>query len=299
MKSSTFDRNEWYEICNDSILNPFDVILPQKMIKYMNEERRKSILNSLKTWVLLLLFFKVIPIAEGQSNNLDSIKLMGAISLQGNFSHGRLTRSTFVMKVDSDLGNSKWNYTNKLTFMYVDANEKILARDWYSLSVFRFYSNKKKWYPFLIANISTNLRFKLNYRNRYGVGFSYSPYLKNKNFLKINILSLYNYSAFDSEIFVNSVRLGSTREMVRIGIQFLGNIEIVKDKITTIWGSWFLQSLEEKSDYLYRIVVETDIKITEAFSLTSRYRFLYENVYLENLIPTDGLFSVGIKLKFK
>lgn len=248
---------------------------------------------------LVYIAFFISGFIYGQTVQKDTLQFKGDFSLSGSFTDGAEFQRTFQFEFNPTLEKRSWSFENKFRFLFTDADDNVLNRNWNALSLFKIYLNEqKKWYPFLVTDIQTNLGYKLDFRLGYGGGLSYKPTFKNGNKLLFSIASIYYHNRYVEAIFVNSDRVGNQRDMLRLVLHYDGRTQLFNDKILLKSNGWFLQSTRESADYIFKLYLGLEFKLTQAFSLTFDYRFNYENVTLESLDNNQQFTSIGIKADF-
>ncbi|MEL6976022.1 MAG: DUF481 domain-containing protein [Bacteroidota bacterium] len=248
--------------------------------------------------VLLLLLLISIPIYS-QTVQKDTLQFRGNFSLSGSLTSGTEFQRTFQFEFNPTFEKRTWSFENQFRFLFSDADDKVLNRNWDALSLFKLYLNgQKKWYPFLVTDLQTNLGYELEFRLGYGGGLTYRPPVENNNSLLFSTAAVYYRNRYTESIFVNSDRIGNQRNMLRLVLHYDGSTHIFKDKLLLKSNGWFLQSTRESADYIFKLYISLELKLTQVFSLTTDYRFNYENVSLESLDSNQQFTSIGVKADF-
>ncbi|MEM6894141.1 MAG: DUF481 domain-containing protein [Bacteroidota bacterium] len=248
--------------------------------------------------ILLLLLLVSIPIYS-QTVPKDTLQFKGNFSLSGSLTSGTEFQRTFQFEFNPTLEKRTWSFENQFRFLFSDADDEVLNRNWDALSLFKLYLNgQKKWYPFLVTDLQTNLGYELEFRLGYGGGMTYKPAFENNNSLLFSTGAVYYRNRYTESIFVNSDRIGNQRNMLRLVLHYDGSTHIFKDKLLLKSNGWFLQSTRESVDYIFKLYISLELKLTQVFSLTMDYRFNYENVSLESLDSNQQFTSIGVKADF-
>lgn len=249
--------------------------------------------------ILFLFLLVSMPICS-QTVPKDTLQFKGSFSLSGSLTSGTEFQRTFQFEFNPTFEKRSWSFENQFRFLFSDADGEVLNRNWDALSLFKLYVNgQKRWHPFLVTDLQTNLGYELEFRLGYGGGITYKPTLKNSNRLLFAVGSVYYRNRYTESIFINSDRIGNQRNMLRLVLHYDGGTQIFKDKLLLKSNGWFLRSTRESADYIFKLYVSLELKLTQVFSLTTDYRFNYENVSLESLDSNQQFTSIGVKADFK
>ncbi|MEL6916823.1 MAG: DUF481 domain-containing protein [Bacteroidota bacterium] len=230
----------------------------------------------------------------------DTLQFNGSFNLSGSLTSGTEFQRTFQFEFNPTFQKRSWSFENQFRFLFSDADDRVLNRNWDALSLFKlFVGDGKKWYPFLVTDLQTNLGYELEFRLGYGGGITYNPTLKNGHKLLFSTAAVYYKNRYTESVFVNSSRIGNQRNMLRWILHYDGSTQIFKDKLLLRSNGWFLQSTRESTDYIFKLYISLEFKLTKVFSLTTDYRFNYENVSLESLDNNQQFTSIGVKVDFK
>ncbi|MEL7004129.1 MAG: DUF481 domain-containing protein, partial [Bacteroidota bacterium] len=185
-------------------------------------------------------------------------------------------------------------------FLYSDSDGEVLNRNWDALLFYkRYFNEQKKWYPFFVTDLQTNLGYELEFRLGYGGGLTYKPLIKNSgNQLSFSMASVYYRNRYTESVFTNSDRIGTQRNMLRLVLHYVQSAKLIEDKLILKTNGWFLQSTEESADYILKLSFSFEFKLTKILSLTAEYRIIHENVTLESLDNRQQFISTGIKADF-
>ncbi|MEM6515516.1 MAG: DUF481 domain-containing protein [Bacteroidota bacterium] len=249
--------------------------------------------------LLLVVLLISLPICA-QTVLKDTLQFKGSFNLSGSLTSGREFQRTFQFQFDPTLEKRSWSFENQFRFLFSDADNEVLNRNWDALSLLKLYFNgQKRWYPFFVTDLQTNLGYELEFRLGYGGGLTYKPTLKNNNGLLFSVATVYYRNRYSESIFVNSDRIGNQRNMLRFLLHYEGSTQLLKDKLVLKSNGWFLQSTRESADYIFKLYISLELKLTEVFSFTTDYRFNHENVSLASLDSNQQFTSIGIKANFK
>ncbi|MEO0901671.1 MAG: DUF481 domain-containing protein, partial [Bacteroidota bacterium] len=181
---------------------------------------------------ILFLFLLISIRIYSQTASNDTLQFRGNFSLSGSLTSGTEFQRTFQFEFNPTLEKRSWSFENQLRFLFSDADDEVLNRNWDALSIFKLYiKGQKRWYPFLVTDLQTNLGYELEFRLGYGGGISYKPILKNQNRLLFSAASVYYRNRYTESIFVNSNRIGNQRNMLRLVLHYDGSTQILKDKL--------------------------------------------------------------------
>ncbi|MEM1337172.1 MAG: DUF481 domain-containing protein [Bacteroidota bacterium] len=249
--------------------------------------------------ILFLLFLVSLPIYS-QSVPKDTLHFKGSFNLSGSLTSGREFQRTFQFEFNPTFEKRSWSFENQFRFLFNDVDNEVLNRNWDALSLYKFYFNgQKKWYPFFVTDLQTNLGYELEFRLGYGGGITYRPALKNDSKLLFAMAAVYYRNRYTESVFVNSNRIGNQRNMLRLVLRYDWSTQIFKDKLLFTSNGWFLQSTRESADVIFKLYIRLELKLSKIFSLTTDYRFNYENVSLERLDSNQQFTSIGVKVDFK
>ena len=131
--------------------------------------------------LLLVVLLISLPICA-QTVLKDTLQFKGSFNLSGSLTSGREFQRTFQFQFDPTLEKRSWSFENQFRFLFSDADNEVLNRNWDALSLLKLYFNgQKRWYPFFVTDLQTNLGYELEFRLGYGGGLTYKPTLKNNN----------------------------------------------------------------------------------------------------------------------
>ncbi|MEM1001869.1 MAG: DUF481 domain-containing protein [Bacteroidota bacterium] len=246
---------------------------------------------------LILLFISTT--IYGQSKDSDSLKVKMNASLSASITDGVEFQRSFQFEFNPTIEKGFWSLQNEFRFLYGDADDLVVNRNWDALILFKVYLDQlKRWYPFTVLDFQTNLKFELEYRLGIGGGLTHKSTFKNIDKLLLSFGTVYYQNRYTGSNFDNSDEVGNQRNMLRLILHYNIKTQIVKDKITLKSDGWFLQSTRERSDYIIKLSLGVELSVSEVVSVTLDYRYNYENVTLENIDNNQQFTSIGLKADF-
>jgi hypothetical protein len=81
----------------------------------------------------------------------------------------------------------------------------------------------------------------------------------------------YDYAIYRGSFFENSDKVGSIRSFSIASIYLENKQQVIKDQLTLNFGIFYVQSIEESSDYSLWITPSIDFKLNNTFAASIKY----------------------------
>jgi hypothetical protein len=254
-------------------------------------DEKKSLKSIITTTVLML--FTTTVMAQGIS---DSLSYKTSISLGGNRRTGLNAQNNFTGAFNLKLNKSSWGFVNISDYAYAEANGKELTNDIKTISfVKKSFSEKKAIVPTFIHVFENSILYKINNRQSVKLGVTITPLEKRKQFWFFVGLG-YDHTVYDSEIFINSDKIGSTRSFSISSVYLENEHKLIKDRLTLSYGLFYVQSLEEVRDFTLWFAPSLDIKISNTFAFSVKYDARFRNVHLVELQSFNDILTYSLKV---
>lgn len=235
--------------------------------------------------VKLLLFLLFINLNSVSAQ--DSLVVQYAVNARATFKQGRLKQTNIALDGSLKLEKEKWSLDLFTNYNYLKTNGRVGENEWFSRALISFFQ-KRKLFP-VIGNMYFKSEFyQIDSRKNPGVGLGYKLVDKNQNYI-----TLYGWLAYDETKFKNIPKY----DTFRITGFLSGNYELLKNKVSTQFVFYYLQSLEQASNYIWRIEPTILFHLSQKFSLSLNYRNHFENIIDPSNEKQNTALTIGIKFQ--
>lgn len=239
-------------------------------------------------WLTLLLsFFLTKQVSAQDTLRQDTLRVSYSINATGSFKQGRLNQTILSLEGDIKLEKEKWDVDLSTSYKYLKTNGIVGENELFGKAMISLIP-KKRFYPVL-----GNLFFKSEFyqivsRNNPGVGAAYGLLKGVKNNITISC-----WLAYDKTVFENI----PTYETFRLNGFLSGNYELIKNKLNSRFVFYYLHSLEENLNFIWRIEPSLIYSLSEKFSLSLNYRNHFENVIDPSNEKQNSALTIGVKFQ--
>ena len=246
-----------------------------------------------------LLILLCCPIyLSAQVNESDTIKLKAELSITGFLQGGNV--QTIIFRTKSDVSYrpwKKWVVKSMNSYIYQEFGQEKADEDFLSLN-FLYFNPEKKFYPLVLAFISTNFRREIDVRSLFGAGFTYSVYKKDKNWLKFSLTSEYEQTEFNLSEFNKTEYNGSQSiNTFRSTLWINGKYYLLDKKLIISHESYIQPSLERSNNYRWQADINVETPISKYVNFKVNYRHTYESIVVESQGEQDRFLTFGFTLK--
>lgn len=247
---------------------------------------------------LLYLFLLVPFCASAQLDESDTLKFKADLDVSGFYQEGNV--ETLIFRAKSNISYNiwkKWVFKTTNSYVYQEFGKDKADEDVLSLN-FLYFNPKRRFYPLVLAFVSTNFRRKIELRSLMGAGVSYN-FLNEKNkWLKATLSTEYEQTNFNTSIFNKSeydgnVSINTMRATLWIG----GKYSLFDKKVIFTHESYFQPSLDRSNNYRWRSDLGLEFPIWKALDFKINYLSTFESIVVEDQKEDDRFITVGFKLK--
>jgi hypothetical protein len=250
----------------------------------------------MKKTLLVLLVFPIF--LSAQINESDSLKVMGSLSLTGFWQSGNV--ETLILRGRTDFSVKpwkKWVYKNTNSYVYQEFGNVKADADFLSLN-FVYFNPERRFYPQVLAFVSTNFRREIDVRYLVGAGATYQILDQKENWLKASLTFEYEETQFARSTFNNTQFNGSTSiNAIRSTIWLNGKYELFKKKLILKHENYFQPAIGESDNYRWQGDVTVELPLWQFLSFNVNYRHTFESLVIENQKQQDTFLTFGFTLK--
>ena len=264
----------------------------------MEEYKRQILRNSLNErfmlqnvdvliWSKLIsfLFFLNINVSSAQ----DTLAVQYSLSARGTFKEGKLNQTIISSGGYYGLTAQNWKTEVFANYNYLKTNGRLGENEFLGRVLISFYP-KKRWFPVIgyIYNISEFYQIQNRHTPGLGVGLKL---LENK----VSTINLHAWAAYDHTEF-KTIRRYNT---FRINTFLIGTHKLIPDKLSFQYLVYYLQSLEQSVNYIWRIEPTLLFQISKRISLSINLESHYENIIAPGNTKRNSVLTVGVKFQNK
>jgi len=253
---------------------------------------------------LIIVFSHTFSTAQEQFP--DSLNYSISAKLSGTRMAGIFSRKSFVVGSELVLKQKRWEFHENFSYRFNNTNGFKFEDDIVNVAFLHYHlGGAWNWFPILLHQYQNNVIFRVDRRNRLGVGIGAHPLNKNGYSFRFTGGYFYENETYnnanpaggDPFSFENSELLGAQRKNNNAWIHVTNKLPLSKQMSFQL-DFWFFQSLKESSDYSFSVFPKLNAKINKHFSFFVRYDYRFENVFLEPLVNANELLVFGINAKF-
>lgn len=253
-----------------------------------------------------LTIFCIQSQAIGQDNYPDSLNYSINTSLSGTRIAGIFSRTSVVVGTNLVLKQNRWEFHEDFSYRFNNTNGFKFEDNISNVAFLNYHlGGSWNWFPILFHQYEDNIIYRVDRRNRLGVGIGAHPLSKNGNSFRVTTGYYYENETYNNTNptggdpfgFENSELLGAQRKNNNVWIHTTNKLPLSK-QINFQLDLWFFQSFKESSDYSFSVFPKLNAKINKHFSFFIRYDYRFENVYLEPLVNANELLIFGVNANF-
>lgn len=254
--------------------------------------------RTLQLLVLGFSFSLTIFQLAAQENYPDSLTYRIGINFSGSRSSGVISSTAVKLGGQLHLEKRRWAFNNDLSYLFNNTNGRKLFDNWLNKAAIHYHlGGDLNWFPVVLYQFETNVIYRVQNRNRFGVGIGAYPFDKNGNKMMFSTGYYYENETYNGDSFINSDLINSNRRNSS-GWFHISNTYTIAKRGAIILDFWYFQSFEEIDDYSLVVLPRLQMNINKHFSFLIRYDWRFENVYLESLSSANDriLFGLNVKL---
>lgn len=235
---------------------------------------------------------------SAQINESDSLKVKASIALTGFWQDGNV--ETLILRGRTDFSVKpwkKWVYKNTNSYVYQEFGKVKADADFLSLN-FLYFNPEKRFYPQVLAYISTNFRREIDLRYLIGGGVTYQIIKQDKHWLKTSLTFEYEETDFKKSTF-NTSEFNGQRSIntLRGTLWVNGKYEMFKKKVILKHESYFQPSLEQSNNFRWQGELNAEFPLWKYLSFNINYRHTFESIVIQGQEEKDTFLTFGFTLK--
>lgn len=238
-------------------------------------------------WIKFLapLFFLNIQLVFTQ----DSLSVQYSLNARGTFKEGQLNQMILSLDGYYALTAQYWKTEFFPNYKYLKTNGRVgenelLAR------VLTSFGPMKRWFP-VIGYIYNKSEF-YQIQNRHTPGLGVGLKLLDNQVSSINV---HAWASYDYTEFKNITGY----KTFRINTFILGNHKLIPDTLSLQYVFYFLQSIEQSNNYIWRIEPSLLFHLTNKFSISINLESHYENIIEARNTHRNSVLTVGVNFQNK
>lgn len=259
---------------------------------------KENIFNVI-TMKRILYFILFLPFfLSAQINESDSLKLKADLSLTGFWQGGNV--DTFIFRATSGVSYKpfeNWVFKTQNSYVYQEFGKEKADEDVLSLN-FLYLNPERRFYPLVLALMSTNFRRKIDLRYLLGGGVTYQILTNKKRWLKVSLTSEYERTNFSQTTF-NFSEYNGDRDIhtLRATIWINGKYHLFKDKVILSHESYFQPSVRYSNNFRWRADVGVELPIWKFLNFKVNYLHTFESLVIKDQKQEDQFLTFGFTLK--
>jgi len=253
----------------------------------------------MKLFIPLSFIFLISSQLFSQENFVtDSVSYKLSMDVSGARSSGSFARTAVNFGGDLVIEKGKWEFHENVSYRYNNTNGRKLLDDWLSQAMLIYHTEGWwNWFPIAIHQFENNIIYRVNRRNRFGLGLGAYPINKNGYLVRMSTGWFYESEEYNGTAFINSELIGSHRENSNLWFHMKNEAPLGKTNGLLGLDLWYFQSFKENEDYTLRIQPSIKMRINKHFSFMVKYDYRFENVFLESLVSSNDILLFGVNVK--
>lgn len=237
---------------------------------------------------IILAFHGSVNLVIGQSDentDKDSLMLKYNIEASGIFQSGRLSQVFIPVGGMAVIGNNKFELEVPVKYVFHKVNGFVLENDIIARAVIKAFPNNRI-HPVIGYIYEFSQLYHLKYRHAPGVGFGLHLIENDKNPLILHVFGSWDQTEFENVAGYETFRVN--------GILF-GNHPFVKGRINLEYRLFYFKSLDNGTNFMYRVQPKLLINITKQISFILNLDYRYENIVDPMNSEENVFFSAGVR----
>ena len=247
--------------------------------------------------ILCVLLFSPL-LLSAQIDESDSLKIKADLSLTGFWQSGNV--ETLILRAKSGLSYKplkKFVAKTQNSYVYQEFGRTKADADFLSLN-FLYFEPESKFYPQLLAFVSTNFRREIDIRTLFGGGVTYRAYKKKKDWLKLSFTSEFERTNFKNTDFnVDEYDGDESISTLRATLWVNGKYYLFNDKLIVTHESYIQPSLQDGDNYRWQADVGFEFPISKNLNFKINYLRTFESIVVEDQKRGDEFLTFGFTLK--
>lgn len=255
----------------------------------MSVFKAEFILQNVKSVVwsklLILVFLLTIEPVSAQ----DTLSVQYSLNARGTFKEGQLNQMILSADGTYALTAQYWKSEFFANYKYLKTNGRVGENEFLGRVLVSFFP-KKKWFPVIGYIYNKSEFYQIQSRHTPGLGIGLKL-LENK----VNTINLHAWAASDYTEF----KTIPGYQTFRINTFLVGNHKLIPNKLSFQYVIYYLQSLEQSNNYIWRIEPTLLFQLSKRFSLSINLESHYENIIAPGNTNRNSELTVGVKFQNK
>lgn len=247
------------------------------------------------------LFFWLIfsPLClTAQTDQSDTLKLKGSLSVTGFWQSGNVNTIIFRTKADITYRPwEKWKFNTRNSYLYQEFSKEKADEDILSLN-FLSFNPEKRFFPLLIGIVSSNFRRDIGVRYLLGGGLTFKAIDNEEEWLKFSVSWEYENTNFRKTTFnfdeYNGLRsINTVRNTVWVNTQ----TKLFDKKLILGMEAYFQPSLLDENNFRWQADLSVELPITKHLNFKVNYLHTYEQIVIAAQRQEDRILTFGLNFK--
>lgn len=232
---------------------------------------------------LVLFFFLSIKFVSAQ----NSLTVQYSLNARGTFKEGQLNQTILSLDGNYILASQYWKTDFFTNYKYLKTNGRVGENELFSRVLISIFP-KKRVFPVAGYIYYKSAFYHIRRRHTPGLGIGWRLLENQSSNIKINSWVAYDYTDFKNISGYNTFRINTF---------LVGNHKLIPDKLSLHYILYYLQSIEERHNYIWRIEPTLLVHISSKFSLTVNLESHYENIIAPTNTNRNSVLTVGLKFQ--
>jgi len=233
--------------------------------------------------LLVILLFMNMKSVSAQ----DSLSVQYSLNARGTFKEGRLNQTILSLDGDYALTAQYWKTEFFADYKYLKTNGRVGENELFGRILISILP-KKRLFPVIGYIYNKSEFYQIQRRHTPGIGIGWKL-IENKS----RTINFYAWAAYDDTDFKNI----SGYNTFRINTFVVGSHKLIRDKLSLQYVLYYLQSLEESNNYIWRIEPTLSVQLSRKFSLTISIESHYENIIDSANTKRNSVMTIGLKFQ--
>lgn len=217
----------------------------------------------------------------------DSLSVQYSLNGRGTFKEGRLNQIILSLDGNYALTAQYWETALFANYKYLKTNGRVGENELFGRLLISILP-EKKWFPVIGYIYNKSEFYQIERRHTPGLGMGWRLLENQSNNIKLNAWIAYDHTDFKNI---------TGYKTFRINTFVLGNHKLIPNKLSLQYTLYYLQSLEEGHNYIWRIEPTLFVHISSKFSLSINLESHYENIIDPANMKRNSVMTVGLKFQ--
>lgn len=234
--------------------------------------------------LLFLLFLNM-----GSISAQDSLAIQYSLNARGTFKEGQLNQTILSLDGNYAVTAQYWKTEFFANYSFLKTNGRVGENELFGRVLISILP-KRKLFPLVGYMYIKSEFYQIRRRHTPGLGIGWKI-LDNQS----RTINFYAWAAYDHTDFKNILGYNT----FRINTYMVGNHKLIPNKLSLQYVLYYLQSLEQSNNYIWRIEPSLLVHLSRKFSLTINLQSHFENVIAPTNTKRNSVMTVGFKFQNK